>query len=124
MNKYLKWGLIGLAVVGVVLLILWATGVFKKKNSDGLTAFAQIQGSELSVDYSTQGEMRAPADVVVTLSAEGQTTSETIHSGAPITGHMFLHIPSQQGKDPQVDFTLTLSGGVSDSFSGTAGRAL
>lgn len=123
MDKRLKYALIGLAVVAAVLLILWAAGVFKKGGSTGLSAFGQIQGSELSVDYSTTGEMRAPADVVVTLSAGGHSSSETIQSGSPITGHMFLHIPSQHGKDPQVDFVVTLSGGVSDSFSGTAGLA-
>ena len=124
MNKTLKWALLGLAVVGVILLILWIAGVFGKKNGakTGLSAFGQIQGSELSVDYSTTGEMRAPADVTVTLSAEGQSTSETIGKGAPITGHMFLHIPPVSGKDPVVNYTVTLSGGVSDSYSDIAGR--
>jgi hypothetical protein len=122
MDKRLKWGLIGLAVVGVILLILWAAGVFKKRGNTGLSAFGQIQGSELSVDYSTTGEMRAPADVTVTLSAEGQSKSETIHQGSPITGHLFLHIPPVSGKDPTVKYTITLSGGVSDSYSDIAGR--
>ena len=121
MDKRLKWGLIGVVVVGVILLILWAVGVLKKKNPSGLAVFGQIQGSELSVDYSTNGEMRAPADVTVTLSAGGETTSETIHAGTPVTGHIFLHIPSQN--EPRLDFTVTLSGGLSDSLSATAGPA-